>query len=250
MIRRGTLITVSDPISFAEGWRLQQWLHRERREEQQLDTLLLLEHEPVYTLGRRTAPSDVPMGEAALRVTGASVEWVNRGGSVTFHGPGQLVGYPIVRLADFARGVKRYVWLLEEILLRSLERCDIEARRLEGKPGLFVDTSCGPAKIASIGVRVDRGITLHGFSLNVAVDVDRFSLIVPCGLGGIPITSMAQLLPYSVPLSFMMKLVADRFADLFQIEWDPGVVLEGMQRHAPFGSVNPREQRTKEQIHA
>src|SRR5262245_60220203 len=199
---------------------MQEKCHGERREEHRPDTLVLLEHQPVYTLGRRTAPSHLPRGKSALLATGAAVESVNRGGSVTYHGPGQLIGYPILKLAHFATGPKQYVCLLEQVLIRTLTIWDIEASRLEGKPGLFVRSPAGMAKIASIGVRVDRGITMHGFALNVDMDLARFSCIVPCGLSDSRVTSIAELRGSSVPVSILMCQVADVFGEVFKLEWN------------------------------
>jgi lipoate-protein ligase B len=221
MIRRpGTLLAFPYLVSYRDGWLLQEHFHMERREERRYDTLLLLQHHPVYTLGRRTAQTHLLKGKEALLATGAAVESVNRGGSVTYHGPGQLVGYPIVRVSNFAAGPRGYVWLLEEVLLRTLSLWDIRGRRLAGKPGIFVECGHGLAKIASIGVRLDHGVTLHGFSLNTDIDLTRFSYIVPCGLHGYPTTSMAALSQTSIPMKTIMRQVAEQFGALFHLDWE------------------------------
>ncbi|HJT22103.1 MAG TPA: lipoyl(octanoyl) transferase LipB [Nitrospira sp.] len=218
--RPGTLLAFPYLVGYPDGWLVQERFHRERREERRHDTLLLLQHQPVYTLGRRTAPAHLLKGKEALLATGATVESVNRGGSVTYHGPGQLVGYPIVRVSSFAAGPKEYVWLLEEVLLRTLSLWDITGRRLAGKPGIFVESAHGMAKIASIGVRVDHGVSLHGFSLNTDIDLTRFSHIVPCGLYGYQTTSMAALCQTSIPMNSIMRQVAEQFGALFHLEWE------------------------------
>lgn len=178
-----------------------------------------LEHQPVYTLGRRTLPSHLREGEAVLRATGVAVEQVNRGGSVTYHGPGQLVGYPILRLSRVASGPKEYVWLLEETLRRTLACWGIESYRVDRKPGLFVTAAQEETKIAAIGVRVDRGVTLHGFALNVDLDLTPFGRIVPCGLEGRSTTSIAALRQSSVPIKLVAQQVAEQFGCLFKLFW-------------------------------
>jgi lipoate-protein ligase B len=207
------------PIAYADAWTIQQHFHTERVAERRRDTLLLLEHRPVFTMGRRTAASHIPGGEESLRKTGMGVQFVNRGGSITYHGPGQLIGYPIMRLAHFATGPKKYVWLLEEVLIRTLALWEVEAYRIDKQPGLFVQSSQHDAKIASIGVRVDRGITLHGFALNVDLDLTPFSSIVACGLTGCHTTSLATVRHESIPLALVKQQVAEQFAQIFQLTW-------------------------------
>ncbi|BFU95182.1 MAG: Octanoyltransferase [Nitrospira sp.] len=211
------------PLDYADAWLLQQRLHAERVADRRSDTLLLLEHRAVYTLGRRTLPTHLPQGESVLQATGAQVVVTNRGGSVTYHGPGQLVGYPVVRLSHSASGPKQYVWLLEETLRCTLAHWGIEARRLTKAPGLFVDVEGRTAKLASIGVRVEHGVTLHGFALNVDLDMTPFSHIIPCGLDQYRPTSMAALRGSSVPVRPVAQQVAEQFADIFKLTWDVGV---------------------------
>jgi lipoate-protein ligase B len=217
--RPGTLITFRDPIPYQEGWQIQQQFHAERVSQSRPDTLMLLEHLPVYTAGRRTEPAHLGRGEAALRRTGATVQPVNRGGSITYHGPGQLVGYPIFSLTPYASGPKEYVRLLEEVLIRTLALWEIEGHRVSKAPGVWVRSDRGEAKIAAIGVRIDQGVTLHGFALNVDLDLTPFSLIVPCGLARCRVTSVAELYQSSVPLGEVAAQVADMFSSLFNIEW-------------------------------
>lgn len=244
----GTLLTIPNPVAYSDAWLLQQQCHVERREERRLDTLLLLQHQPVYTLGRRTAPSHLPGGKPALLATGAAVESVNRGGSVTYHGPGQLVGYPILKLSRYAAGPKEYVRLLEEVLIQTLACWNIEGHRVAGKPGLFVTSPQGTAKIASIGVRVERGITLHGFALNVDVDLTRFSPIVPCGLMDCRTASIASLGDSPVPMFQVMRQVADHFGECFTLEWNESPShLQGRQIPGEI-ALFPAAPITKEQV--
>ena len=217
--QQGELILWRDPIAYPDAWALQQQLHSERLSEARPDTLLLLEHQPVYTLGRRTKPAHLIAGEMALHRTGAISCHVNRGGSVTYHGPGQLVGYPILKMSKHASGPKAYVHLLEEMLIAVLATWEIEGRRMDKVPGIWAYAGGEPAKIASIGVRVDQGVTLHGFALNVDLDLSPFSHIVPCGLHGHRTTSMSDILRLSVPIRTVAGKVAEYFGSLFKLIW-------------------------------
>jgi lipoyl(octanoyl) transferase len=214
-----TLVRFQHPMPYMEGWALQQQLHAERLTGARMDSILLLEHQPVYTMGRRTESAHLGIGETALRLTGASVQPVNRGGSITYHGPGQLVGYPILQLAHYAPGPKTYVRMLEEVLIGTLACWGIEGHRIDKSPGVWVRDDQGEAKIASIGVRVDQGITLHGFALNVDLDLTPFSLITPCGLAQSRTTSLANLLQSEIPLDRVAEQVAERFSTVFNIAW-------------------------------
>ena len=218
-LQPGLLIKISDPIPYPEAWALQQRLHTARLWGGSPDVLLLLEHRPVYTMGRRTESAHLGVGETALRQTGSMVQAVNRGGSITYHGPGQLVGYPILELSRYASGPKAYVRMLEEVLIGTLDLWGIEGYRVNKNPGVWVRCDRGEAKIASIGVRVDQGITLHGFALNVDLDLEPFSLITPCGIAQCQTTSLAELCHASVSLRLVAEQVAEVFSALFTISW-------------------------------
>lgn len=145
------------------------------------DRLLLLEHDPVYTIGRRGTTDHLLVGPEVLRGAGASVYRVDRGGDITYHGPGQLVGYPITAFAEGADLVA-YVRAIEDGIRDALESYDVQSRTERGKTGVWVDLPDGrPAKIAAIGVRISRGVTTHGFALNVSTDLAAFELVLPCG---------------------------------------------------------------------
>lgn len=154
------------------------------------ERLLLLEHPHVYTLGRNASHDDVLVSRAWLEAQGVTVEECDRGGQVTYHGPGQLVGYPILDLSPDRRDVRRYVRDLQEVLIRTLAELGIEGRRREGKD--FIGVWVGDRKIASIGVHLKRWITTHGFALNVAPDLSYFTRIVPCGLTDVQMTSIRK----------------------------------------------------------
>jgi lipoate-protein ligase B len=167
-------------VPYVDGWRMQEAVATRVREGE-AERLLLLEHDPVYTLGRRGTTDHLLVGPDVLRAEGASVYRVDRGGDITYHGPGQLVGYPITKLADGADLVA-YVRGIEDALRDCLASYGVESRTVRGKTGVWVDLPDGrPAKIAAIGVRVSRGVTTHGFALNVSTDLAAFDRVLPCG---------------------------------------------------------------------
>ncbi|TAJ11064.1 MAG: lipoyl(octanoyl) transferase LipB [Nitrospirae bacterium] len=201
-------------LDYAQAWDLQHRLVEERAADRRPDTLLLLEHEPVFTVGR-TGKDDHWKDLAA---EGIPVHRVERGGSVTYHGPGQLVGYPILKLTDHCPGPKAYVGLLEEVVIRTLADWGITGRRVEKLPGVWIGGE--PAeKIAAVGVRINKGITMHGFALNVNVDVTPFSRITPCGIAGCLVTSMAARLGGSADMPLVRRQVAEHFGRLFDLGW-------------------------------
>lgn len=213
MRKRATLRNF-ERLDYALAWDLQRRLVEERAIGLRPDQLLLLEHEPVFTVGRRGKAEHW----AGLEEEGHQVHHVERGGSVTYHGPGQLVGYPIVRLNDHCPGPKTYVRLLEEVVIRTLADWGIAGRRVEKLPGVWVGDSA-PEKIAAMGVRINRGVTMHGFALNVDLDLTPFSRITPCGIADCPVTSMAALLGRPVDIRLVRRQVAGHFGQLFDLDW-------------------------------
>jgi lipoyl(octanoyl) transferase len=175
-------------VAYAPTFELQRRLAEQRESGEIGDTILLLEHEPVYTLGRRATDAEVLLDPAELAARGIAVERTDRGGRVTYHGPGQLVGYPIIDLGP-SGDLVGYVRALERALIATLSTNGIEAGTIEGLTGVWV----GDAKIAAIGVHVSRGITTHGFALNVSADLDAFNGIIPCGIVDRGVTSIADL---------------------------------------------------------
>lgn len=172
--------------AYTPAWRLQERIAEARRAGAVPDTLLLVEHDPVYTLGRNAAPEHVLLQAAELRQRGIEVVRTSRGGDVTYHGPGQLVGYPILDLADLEGSAVWYVDRLEELLQGVLRDFGLRGHTDPAHRGVWI----GSDKIAAIGVRVTRGITLHGFALNVQVDLAAFRGIVPCGIADRGVTSL------------------------------------------------------------
>jgi lipoyl(octanoyl) transferase len=176
---------------------------RERVQDGRLgDAMLLLEHPPVYTLGRRGGPADLPMGEAWCRAQGIDVVATDRGGKLTYHGPGQLVGYPIVRVTDVAG----YVHALERAMIAALAEEGVAAHAREGRE--FTGVWVGDRKIASIGVHVQHGVTTHGFAVNVDNDLAPFGWVVPCGLPDVEMTSVARELGGGARLPCFRKRMA------------------------------------------
>jgi lipoate-protein ligase B len=177
------------------------------------DILLLVEHDPVYTLGRGTQATSLPLSRALLAARGATVIEIERGGDVTWHGPGQLVGYPILHLSEHREDLHWYLRTLEDALIRSLATLGIAADRVAGKTGVWT----GDRKIASLGIHVKQWVTLHGFALNVTPDLSWFEAIVPCGLHGVTMTSVARELGGASPTlsDDVRAIVVDSMATAF-----------------------------------
>lgn len=207
-------------LPYAEAWELQQSLATQRLEDRRPDTLVLTEHEPVITLGRTTKPEHWEPRWTELQDMGIHLHQTGRGGSVTYHGPGQLIGYPILRLRNFCPGPKIYVQQLEEVLIRTLGEWGIAGCRHESFRGVWVRTSATcMEKIASIGVRISRGVTMHGFALNVNIDLQPFTLLAPCGIEGCTMTSMAKSLGRSIDSHRVRTQIAHHFGEIFGITW-------------------------------
>lgn len=201
---------------YGEVLELQRRLCRQRMTgEISEDCLLLVEHEPVVTLGRGTRASSLPLSASELTARGLEVFDVERGGDVTLHAPGQLVGYPVLDLSGWRRDLHWYLRQLEEVLIRGLDRVAIVAERDPGRTGVW---SAG-RKIASIGIHVKQWVTFHGFALNVTTDLSLFDLIVPCGLTGVTMTSVAREQPaLSDPWKQTRTAVIATFSEVFERE--------------------------------
>lgn len=201
-------------VEYGRGLELQKETELAVKEGKQSDTLLLLEHPHTLTVGRRGDNASILMSAETLADRGVVVFETNRGGKLTYHGLGQLVGYPIINLSPDREDVHRYVRELEEVLIRTLGDYQIEAFRLEGFTG--VHTSRG--KVAAIGVHIARWITTHGFALNVNTDLSYFNLIIACD--GEQVTSMEDLLGHEVDVPEVEDRLAVRFAEVFEMELD------------------------------
>jgi lipoyl(octanoyl) transferase len=197
-------------VEYREALALQHRLREARQAEAIPDTLLLLEHDPVYTRGRRSDAAELPFGESWYADRGVDIVDVDRGGKVTYHGPGQLVGYPIMAVDD----VISYVRKLEQAMIDALTEEGVAARSRADEGRDFTGVWVQDRKIASIGVHLQRGVSTHGFAVNVDADLTPFEWIVPCGLGGVRMTSVAAEAG-AADLACFRKRMAHRFAESF-----------------------------------
>jgi lipoyl(octanoyl) transferase len=205
----------ADAVDYLAAWDLQRELHDRVVAGESPDTVWLLEHPPVFTAGKRTSPGDRPSDPG-----GAPVIDVDRGGLVTFHGPGQLVGYPIVRLPDHVKVVD-YVRRVEEALIAVCADLGVTTARVPGRSGVWLraDDRGPERKIAALGIRVSRGVTMHGFALNCDVDLSWYARFVPCGISDAGVTSLSAELGRDVAVAEVLPSVRRHHADL--LAWGP-----------------------------
>ena len=199
-------------IAYAEVLALQQSLHDSRKRNEISDTLLLLEHPHVITLGRAANRANVLVDEQTRTEKQIELFETGRGGDVTYHGPGQLVGYPIISLAPDAQDVRRYVRNIQEVLVRTVRHFGVEA---EPRGGEHVGVWVGDDKLAAIGIRLSRWVTMHGFALNVTTDLEYFKLIVPCGIQDHGVTSLEKILGTKIEIETVAEIVARHFGEVF-----------------------------------
>jgi lipoyl(octanoyl) transferase len=218
MLCRDLVVKRLGRVEYSEALALQREIERTVINRTQPDTLLLLEHPHVITVGRRGDNANVLIPPAVLAERGVSIFETNRGGKLTYHGLGQLVGYPIINLSPDREDVHRYVRDLEEVLIRTMADFDIQAFRIKGLTG--VHTAHG--KIAAIGVHLARWVTTHGFALNVNTDLSYFDLIVACE--GEPVTSMKELLEEEIDLSAVEDHLVEHFAEVFEFKVSAEVI--------------------------
>ena len=221
------LVVRCGTVPYEEAREAQRRLATERQREAIPDLLLLLEHPPVYTRGRRSTPEELPMGAEWYEAQGIEVRDTDRGGRVTYHGPGQLVAYPIVSLRPYGDDVHEYVRRLERTMIESLAEHGVQAGLIEGQTGVWVPRrrdetppipgEIGPstAKIGSIGVHVSRGVTTHGLAVNVSNDLQPFEWIVPCGIEGCRVTSLSRELGAEQNLDAFASTLAARFGAIY-----------------------------------
>jgi lipoyl(octanoyl) transferase len=204
-------------LAYLDAWDLQQLWAGLRRERGQPDRLLFVEHPPVITLGRNARREHLLSTPETLAAEGIEVIETNRGGDVTFHGPGQLVGYPILDLGPIRKDVVWYVRALEEAIVRTLAEIGIPSGRRSGMTGVWV----AGGKVAAIGIHISRWITTHGFALNVETNLDSFRHIVPCGIGSYPVTSLHEVLGRSLDRSALERSLAGHLGELLglKMEW-------------------------------
>ena len=203
-------------IDYAEALKIQEKLLDLRYQNKVEDTLLILEHPPVLTLGRRGVSSNIIASQETLKAEGVSIYEVNRGGDVTYHGPGQIVGYPIMDLNGYGKDVKDFVGKVEEVFIRVLDvEYGIQAWRDEKKyTGVWVENE----KITAIGIAVKHWITMHGFAFNVNTQLSHFNWIVPCGITDKGVTSLKKLVGYELDFKLLSQKVAEYFCQVFELE--------------------------------
>lgn len=209
-------------VPYGEAHELQKQLVEKRKADEIPDTFLLLEHPHVITLGRAADQTNILADETTREQFGVELHETGRGGDVTYHGPGQLVGYPIIKLQPGRQDIRRYVRDLQEVLIRTAADFGVEA---EPRGGEFVGVWVGNEKLAAIGIRISRWVTMHGFALNVTTDLNYFRLIVPCGIkpeGGHGVTSLEKLLGRPVEMTEVAPRVIRHFGEVFARQM-PGI---------------------------
>ena len=228
-------------VPYEEARAVQKRMEAARLAGEIPDLVLLLEHLPVYTKGRRSTPDELPMGEDWYRMQGIEVTDTDRGGRVTYHGPGQLVGYPIVSLGPYGDDVHAYIRRMERVMIESLGEWGVEAECLEGLTGVWASER----KIGSIGVHVNRRVTTHGFAINVNNDLQPFEWIVPCGMEACRMTSLCRELDAEQDMDSFADTIAHRFGEVYDrepVEIEPGELsdhvdgVEGLASAAPSPS--------------
>ena len=210
-------------VEYSKAYHLQEKLLRQRFDGEITDTILLLEHPPTITIGKSGRLENVLVSQTQLVKEGISLVFTNRGGDVTYHGPGQLVCYPIIDLRERGKDIHRYVHDLEEVLIRTLASFSIIAGRDESHPGVWVKDE----EVAAIGLGIRRWITMHGIALNVDPELRHFSLINPCGFSNRKATSISKLLAHEVPMEAITEKLVEHFSEVFdtQMEWGSDMLL-------------------------
>lgn len=235
-------------MGYAEAWELQKRVVAARKVGAIEDVLLLCEHPHVITLGRNGKRENLLASEQVLRQKGVEFHATDRGGDITYHGPGQLVGYPILNLGAICKDVVWYVRMLEEAMIRATAEFAVAAGRVEGKTGIWVQgaqatavTEATEEKLGAIGVHISRWVTSHGFAYNVSTDLRYFDLIVPCGISGRKATSLEKILNRAVSREEAVKPVVRNFGEVFGLEVREASLEDLLARlaaQAPAGEAN------------
>jgi lipoyl(octanoyl) transferase len=213
-------------MDYEEGWSLQQQLQqrlitnkRSDQPENLPHVCLLVEHPPVFTLGKSGDETNLIATPAELEAAGATFVRIDRGGDITYHGPGQIVGYPILDLDRFYTDIHRYLRDLEEMIIRTCAAFGVKTDRFDGKTGVWVTEPAGSErKICAMGIRCSRWVTMHGFALNMATEIDHFSMIVPCGIQDKGVTSMEMELLTRLDRVSVESEIAEKFAEVFHVD--------------------------------
>jgi lipoyl(octanoyl) transferase len=212
---KAILIDIPGFSDYTEVWRLQSRLHNLRLRGEINDVLIFTEHNHVYTIGKSGDESDLKVSEIFLERIGAKVFKIDRGGKITYHGPGQIVGYPIFKIDELGFDIHSYLRALEEVIILSLKDYGIEGGRRNGLTGVWVKDE----KIASIGIKVSRWVTMHGFAFNVNTDLKFFDYIFPCGFRDVNMTSMRKILGVEVDIEEVKRSLKDKFRIVFGFEF-------------------------------
>lgn len=209
-------------IDYKEAWDYQEQLFAElvshklqQTDSEQKNYLILCEHPHVFTLGKSGSDKNLLATESWLKMAGATFYKINRGGDITYHGPGQIVGYPIIDLECFSMGIHRYIECLEEVIIRTVAHYGLQATRLAGATGVWLDVDSNPRKLCAIGVRASRYITMHGFALNISSDLSYFQKIIPCGIPDKKVTSLENELSQTIALEEVQQIILKEFASVF-----------------------------------
>ena len=202
-------------VDYGEAYQLQRRLLEEHIQGEGKDSLLLLQHSPVITIGRSGSEDNVLVSKSALAMAGIDTYEIDRGGDVTYHGPGQLTGYPIIDLRHFRKDVHWYLRQLEEVIIKTLEEYGIAGERIKDYTGVWV----GNEKVAAIGIAVKRWITYHGFAFNICPDMSHFQMIRPCGITDKGVTSLERLLGYRVDIDEVTDRTASIFAEVMDVNF-------------------------------
>jgi len=209
-------------VDYHKGLLLQERLLDSRKSGAIPDVLLLFQHPSVFTMGRSGIVENIIVSEETLVKEGIPVFHTNRGGDITYHGPGQLVAYPILNLREDGLTVHQYVWDLEEIVIRTLADFGIGGQRVSGRRGVWV----GRQKICALGLRISREVSMHGFALNVNTNLKYFTYIIPCGITGVSITSVSKLLGHEVEIGEIQENLLRHFSQVFRLTLEYGERLD------------------------
>jgi lipoyl(octanoyl) transferase len=207
---------------YAQMWDLQKSLHALVAEDRSQDIFLINEHEHVYTLGKSGDPNHLLADADDLKRAGAEFYPIDRGGDITYHGPGQIVGYPILNLERFQKDIHWYLRQLEEVIIRTLKLFDISGKRSQGETGVWI----GNEKIAALGIKVSRWVTMHGFAFNVHPDLSYFEKIIPCGIFHKGVTSMSEVLREHISLDRVVSILYKEFESVFNVDLVPIEIAE------------------------
>jgi len=211
---KAIFIDIPGPSDYEKVWSLQNKLHKMRVSGEINDILILTEHEHVYTIGKAGNEKDLRVSEFFLKDLGVKIFKIDRGGKITYHGPGQIVGYPIFNLNELRIDVHTYLRKIEEVIILTLDDFGIKAERKDGLTGVWV----GDEKVASIGIKVSHWVTMHGFALNVNTDLKFFDFIFPCGLKDVSMTSMEKILGFGVDIVDVKVNLKKKFEAVFDVE--------------------------------